>query len=70
MKLVDGTNVYVTTADGSIVKVTTSPTSKVSKATPGSVGDLKAGDTVVVQGATGADGSVAATSITQTGGAP
>ncbi len=70
VKLVDGTNVYVTTSDGSIVKVTTSPTSKVSKTTPGAVSDLKAGDTVVVQGATSADGSVAATAITQTGGAP
>ncbi len=70
VKLVDGANVYVTTSDGSIVKITTSPTSKVSKTTPGAVSDLKAGDTVVVQGATSADGSVAATAITQTGSAP
>ena len=65
VKLVDGTNVYITTADGSIVKVTTSPTSKVTKASPGAVSDLKAGDTVTVQGTTGADGTIAASSISQ-----
>ena len=70
VKLVDGANVYVTTSDGSIVKVTTTPTSKVATTTAAAVSDLKAGDTVVVQGATSADGSVAATSITQTGSAP
>src|SRR5262245_24698804 len=65
VKLVDGTNVYITTSDGSTVKVTTSPTSKVTKSVDGAVSDLKAGDDVVVQGATGADGTIAATSISQ-----
>ncbi|HMK13280.1 MAG TPA: hypothetical protein VK461_16950, partial [Acidimicrobiales bacterium] len=65
VKLVDGTNVYITTADGSIVKVTTSDASKVTKAAPGAVSDLKAGDTVTVQGTTGTDGTIAATSISQ-----
>ena len=66
VKLVDGANVYITTADGSTVKVTTSSGSKVTKAAPGAVSDLKAGDTITVQGTTGSDGTIAATSITQT----
>jgi hypothetical protein len=66
VKLVDGSNIYLTTSDGSTVKVATTTTSKVTKATPGAVSDLKAGDTITVQGATGTDGTIAATSISQT----
>ena len=66
IKLVDGSNIYITTSDGSTVEVTTTPTSKVTKSVAGAVGDLKAGDTVTVQGAAGSDGTIAATSISQT----
>ena len=66
VKLVDGANVYITTSDGSTVKVATSSTSKVTKSVDVALSDLKAGDTVVVQGTTGADGSIAASSISQT----
>jgi hypothetical protein len=65
IKLVDGSNIYITTSDGSTVKVTTTPTSKVTKSVAGAVGDLKAGDTITVQGAAGTDGTIAASSISQ-----
>ena len=65
VKLVDGSNIYITTSDGSTVKVTTTPTSKVTKSVAGAVSDLKAGDTITVQGATGSDGTIAASSISQ-----
>jgi hypothetical protein len=66
VKLVDGANVYITTSDGSTVKVSTSSSSKVTKSVDAAVSELKAGDTIVVQGTTGADGTIAASSITQT----
>ncbi len=66
VKLVDGANVYITTSDGSTVKVATSSSSKVSKSVDVALSDLKAGDTIVVQGTTGADGTIAASSINQT----
>ena len=65
IKLVDGSNIYITTSDGSTVKISTTPTSKVTKASPGALGDLKAGDTITVQGAAGSDGTIAASSISQ-----
>ena len=66
MKLVDGANVYITTSDGSTVKVATSSSSKVTKSVDAALNDLKAGDTIVVQGTTDADGTIAASSISQT----
>ena len=63
VKLIDGANVYITTSDGTTVKVTTSPTSKVTQSVDSSLNELRAGDTVVVHGATGADGTIAATTI-------
>jgi len=65
VKLVDGANVYITTSDGSTVKVATSSSSKVTKSVDAALSDLKAGDTIVVQGTTGADGTIAASSISQ-----
>jgi hypothetical protein len=62
---VDGTTVYVKTAQGAEVAVSTSDTTTVSVATPGKVADLKPGTTIVVQGAAGEDGKVTAQSITQ-----
>jgi hypothetical protein len=66
VKLVDGANVYITTSDGSTVKVSTSSSSKVTKSVDAALNDLKAGDTIVVQGTTDADGTIAASSISQT----
>ena len=66
VKLVDGANVYITTSDGSTVKVTTSSTSKVTKTVDAPLSDFKAGDTIVVSGTTGADGTIAASTISKT----
>jgi len=66
VKLVDGTNVYVSTTSGSVVKVTTTPGIPVNVTAPGSLADLKPGETVTVQGTPSADGTtVAGTSISQ-----
>lgn len=67
VKLVDGDTIYVTTADGTTVIVKTTGKTTVSTAAKGSIKDVKAGQTVTVQGATGSDGSVTATSVTSTG---
>jgi hypothetical protein len=63
IKLVDGTNVYVEDAQGNVVKVATGPDTTIQVSKTGTVADLKAGDTVVVQGPAGSDGTVAATNI-------
>jgi hypothetical protein len=63
IKLIDGTNVYVTTETGSIVKVSTDGTTRIRKSSTLTVGQLKVGDTVSVSGSDGADGTVTATAI-------
>jgi hypothetical protein len=63
VKLVDGTTVYVVEPDGTVVTVKTSGTTTV--AVPGALGDLKPGQTVVVQGEN-SDNTVSATSIVRT----
>ena len=63
IKLVDGPNVYVQDAQGNVVKVATGADTTIQVSKTGTVADLKAGDTVVVQGAAGADGTIAATNI-------
>ena len=68
VKLIDGTNVYVTDTSGNTVKVATTG-STISKSAPGTVTDLAIGDTVIVRGATGSDGTVTATAITDSGAA-
>ncbi len=66
VKLIDGTNVYVTDSSGNTVKVATTG-STISKSAPGTVTDLAIGDTVIVRGATGSDGTVTATAIADSG---
>jgi hypothetical protein len=61
---VDGTTVYVKTAQGAEIAVTTGAGTTISVAQPGKVGDLQPGANVTVQGTTGSDGKVAAQSIT------
>jgi hypothetical protein len=63
VKLVDGTTVYVETADGQTLIVKTSGTTTVSA--PGALKDLTAGSSVTIVGQN-ADGTVTATSITKT----
>jgi hypothetical protein len=62
---IDGTTVYVKTQNGSVVKVSTTDSTQVRLTQQGKVSDLKPGETVIVQGDTGTDGTVAANAITQ-----
>jgi hypothetical protein len=66
VKLVDGTTVYLTTTDGQTLIVKTTSSTTVSLNQAGSLKDLTPGATVTIQGQTGSDGSLSATSITKT----
>ena len=66
VKLVDGTTIYLTTADGQTLIVKTTPSTTVSVNQAGTLKDLAPGATVTIQGQTGSDGSLSATSITKT----
>ncbi|WP_327289814.1 hypothetical protein [Streptomyces sp. NBC_01198] len=65
VKLVDGSTIYVTDAQGDIVKVTTAGSTKVTESKDGKVSDLKPGQTVTVRGSKGASGDIAATTVTE-----
>lgn len=67
VKLVDGKNVYVTDSSGGITKVVIDTKSTITVSKPGKVADVKPGDTVVVRGTPAKDGSVTATSFTDSG---
>jgi hypothetical protein len=67
IKLVDGDNVYVSDAQGNVVKVHVASTATVSITKSGTVADLKAGANVLVRGPAGADGTVEATSVSDLG---
>jgi hypothetical protein len=67
VKLVDGKNVYVTDTSGGITKVVTDSASTITVSSSGKVSDVKPGDTVIVRGAAAKDGSVTATSLTDSG---
>jgi len=64
VKLVDGSTVYVTLANGDVLIVHTTGNTTVTQA--GTVKDLTAGSTVTVTGQTGSDGSMTATRIVKT----
>ena len=64
VKLVDGSTIYVQTASGTLVTIKTTGKTTVRTATKGVLKDVKAGDTVTVQGGAGADGTVTATAVT------
>ncbi len=64
---IDGDTIYVQAADGETVQVRTSGDTDVQVTSEGSVADLAEGETVVVQGDTGDDGSIDATSIVEGG---
>lgn len=65
--LIDGPNVYVTTAEGDVVKVITNPQTSITVSKTGALADLDPSKTVAVQGTTNPDGTVTATQITQGG---
>lgn len=66
VKLVDGSTVYIQTANGTTVTIKTGGSTSVNVSQSGSLSDLKAGATVAIQGQTGSDGAVTATQITRT----
>jgi hypothetical protein len=63
---VDGSTLYVTTNQGTTVKVRTSSSAKVTRTAKSSVGAVHPGDTVVITGSTAANGTVTAGQITAT----
>jgi hypothetical protein len=60
---------FVTDTSGNTVKVTLAPGVSVTKQISTSTKAVHPGDTVIVQGATGSDGSIAATSVRDSAGA-
>ncbi|MFD5510454.1 hypothetical protein ACFWIB_22080 [Streptomyces sp. NPDC127051] len=67
VKLVDGTTLYVTDAQGNVVKVTTDTNTQITQAKSGKVSDLQPGQTVTVRGSQTSAGDVAATTVAQGG---
>jgi hypothetical protein len=64
---VSGGTLYVTDSSGNTIKVTTSAASQITKTATASVHSVHPGDTVVIQGAAGANGTVAATAVRDSG---
>ncbi|MEV6579922.1 DUF5666 domain-containing protein [Streptomyces sp. NPDC051582] len=65
VKLVDGTTLYVTDAQGDVVKVTTDTNTQITQAKSGKVSDLQPGQTVTVRGSQNPAGDLAATTVAQ-----
>jgi hypothetical protein len=63
---IQGPLVYVTDQGGNLVKVTLSPSTRVTRTATGTAGPLAVGDSVVVRGTKSADGSVTATAVVAT----
>lgn len=66
ISVVAGNTLYVLTSTGSLVKVTLTPSTTMSRDADAAAADLRPGDAVVVQGSTSANGNVSATSIAAT----
>jgi Cu/Ag efflux protein CusF len=64
VKLVDGTTVYLTLANGDIATVKTSNSTAVAVQQAAALKDLKVGQSVTVQGTAGTDGIITATTVT------
>jgi hypothetical protein len=65
VKLIDGQNLYVTTLSGGIVKVKVAAGTSVKASRSVALSAIAPGSTVIVQGKKSADGSVAATSVSE-----
>jgi hypothetical protein len=63
---VDGRTLYVTTSQGTTVRVRTNPSAKVTRTAKSSVGAVHPGDSVVIIGSTATSGTVTAAQITAT----
>jgi len=67
ISVLDGNTLYVEdTATGSLVKVTLTKSTTITRTADAAAIDLRPGDTVTVQGATGSSGAVTATSVSAT----
>jgi len=66
IKLVDGTTVYLTLANGDIATVKTTGSTAVAVQQSAALKDLKVGQSVTVQGTAGTDGIISATRVTAT----
>jgi hypothetical protein len=64
---IDGNKLYVTTTAGNTVEVVTTHESKVTKSQSVGTAAIHPGDSVVVSGITGSNGTVTASSITDSG---
>jgi hypothetical protein len=64
---VNGNTIYLTGASGNTVKVTLSSATKITKSQRTSRSSLRPGDAVVVQGVTGKTGTLAATTVSDSG---
>jgi hypothetical protein len=63
---VEGNTLYVTNAQGTLVKVTAGPSATITQSSTTPLAGLTTGNTVIVRGTTNSDGSVTATAITST----
>jgi hypothetical protein len=70
IKLIDGRTIYVTDAQGNIVKVTTGGSTKVTESKDGKVSDLQPGQSVTIRGSQNPSGDIAATTVTEGGPTP
>jgi hypothetical protein len=64
VKIVDGSTIYLTTGNGSVVKVSTTGATRMQVTATGTAGGLKVGSSVIIEGTTDASGDVHATSVT------
>jgi hypothetical protein len=61
---VEGSTVFLTDASGAIIKVTLAPSTTITKTTAGTAADIQLGQSVIVSGTKGADGTTSAATIT------
>jgi hypothetical protein len=61
---VEGSTVFLTDSAGNILKVNLSPTTKITMTTTGTAADIQLGQSLIVSGAKGTDGSTAAATVT------
>ncbi|HVA52405.1 MAG TPA: DUF5666 domain-containing protein [Acidimicrobiales bacterium] len=66
ISVVNGTTLYILSSTGALVKVTLSKSTTITRNADTTPAGLRPGDTVTVQGATSANGNLAATSISTT----
>jgi Domain of unknown function (DUF5666) len=64
---INGKTIYLTDTAGNTVKVTLSSATKITKSESVSRASIRPGDTVVIQGAKGSNGTLTATSVSDSG---